>query len=426
MNRNTLGNFGLSNIFTEIKVNSGSKYVYLLLCVCGLASLPLALVSSREYIDESLRMALNEAEISPEFTMISRLLNGVIGVILLLIAKNAMVRRSDLTFHTRNVALGIFVFTLFNYGIGAVLGDQPGPPSIYLVLSQFALMLLVVTPSVNPLGLLLLFKYIAVGMVLGSIGVGIIFPDFSYMGADILSSSDFGERRLIGFFSHPSLLGIYALLLFAVELKMGFEGWRHWVILSISVIGLVMSTSKTGLVLAVIFGLWSAGRGGVFKTLLTITTLTLTFVYLIYSGYLSGSDINDYATLTGRTGLWAYLIEMWLQNPIFGVGPAYFSNVNEIGFAHAHNIFLQALVDGGVLGLLALLIYVFSLIAIGFHNTVGSNSLSISLVVLMVIFSLSEPVMRIDSFVGNTFFVNSFIIMYLCSLDRHRLERGTS
>jgi O-antigen ligase len=415
--------YGLRSLLAEAKSSQGSRYIYLLLCVAGLASLPLVFASSREYIDESLRMYANEAEVSPAFTMVSRFLNAVIGVLLLLLTKSTLERMSESTKNTRNIVFGIFFFAIFNYGVSAFFGEQPGFPSIYLVLGQIALVVLVIGSNVDPNGILLVFKYIASTMVLGSICAGVVFPDFAYMGGDVLLSADFGERRLIGFFSHPSLLGIYALLLFAVEFRVRFEGWRHWIVMLTCVTGLIMSTSKTGMVLAIFFAFWSASRGGIIKAVLAVATVALISVYFINTGFLTDADVGKYSTLTGRTGLWTYLIDMWMQNPIFGIGPAYFSNINEIGFAHAHNIFLQALIDGGLLGLLGLLVYVFTLIAIGLRNASNSNSLSISLVVLMVIFSMSEPIMRINSFVGNTFFVNGFMVLYLCALDRQRLAR---
>ena len=59
---------------------------------------------------------------------------------------------------------------------------------------------------------------------------------------------------------------------------------------------------------------------------------------------------------SGRDQLAQESLDMWNKSPIFGVGLASFSYLSEGSFVYSHNLFLEALSEGGVLGLTLLLV----------------------------------------------------------------------
>jgi O-antigen ligase len=65
-------------------------------------------------------------------------------------------------------------------------------------------------------------------------------------------------------------------------------------------------------------------------------------------------------TLTGRTYIWATSLRVWLDNPVFGYGLGLWDipfRVRHGNFDHAHSQFIHSLASAGLIGLIALLVY---------------------------------------------------------------------
>ncbi len=65
---------------------------------------------------------------------------------------------------------------------------------------------------------------------------------------------------------------------------------------------------------------------------------------------LRGQDTREFATMTGRTDVWAAGLEAAAHSPVFGYGP---QSDRFILDEHIHNAYLYALLQGGVIGLAA-------------------------------------------------------------------------
>lgn len=72
-----------------------------------------------------------------------------------------------------------------------------------------------------------------------------------------------------------------------------------------------------------------------------------------------GEQLLDQGETAGRDGLYAAGLAIWSQSPIFGSGIGSFALLYGRGFSYTHNILLDALVDGGIVALLLILIPIF-------------------------------------------------------------------
>jgi O-antigen ligase len=101
-----------------------------------------------------------------------------------------------------------------------------------------------------------------------------------------------------------------------------------------------------------------------------ITVITFVIIYgtiTPFIGKLAILDISSYLgrdeTLTGRAdAIWAILVPYALSKPLLGHGFGGFwtTGMREMTSAHAHNGYLDAILDLGVIGLLMLFIYIIS------------------------------------------------------------------
>jgi O-antigen ligase len=94
--------------------------------------------------------------------------------------------------------------------------------------------------------------------------------------------------------------------------------------------------------------------------------LNIVFVFIVVAQSY-GNEIFQYIVVqllgknlefSGRIYIWAEAIKVWLKNPIVGIGVGGGGNgVYFMGHWHgAHNMYLQILVDGGILSLLFFLL----------------------------------------------------------------------
>lgn len=401
-----------------------SRLLTLIFVVSGLASAPLQLVSGRDRIEESLRMYENATGASASFTLLSRLLNLALAVLLVAVMSKTVRKKISMTAEVWTIFLALGVYLSLNYWLGSVFGSYPGLPSLYPFFTIIFLMSLCLVKDLSPATLVQVFRYVASIMVLGSLASGIIVPEWSYMAETSYSFGDGGAKRLIGLFSHPSVVGLYGLMLFIVELRYARSSVFRTVNLIACPLALIMSLSKTAIILAIIVCIWHIAKKGIAGlVVLSGIALGLFAVTTKYSGIASLFKSNEsFTTLTGRTQLWDFILSNWTKNPLFGNGPAFFSSFGNEKFSHAHNIVIQAISDGGLLGLLGLLFYIFAIFRIAYLNRKSSKYLSVLLATSLFVFSLTEPVMRIDSFLNGLFFVNAFVILYLCSLERSRIH----
>ncbi|MEY4533469.1 MAG: hypothetical protein RI926_1238 [Actinomycetota bacterium] len=187
-----------------------------------------------------------------------------------------------------------------------------------------------------------------------------------------------GNRNQLGF------IAVIALVVFSIQLAQKTV-WRNWgvvwILLSLATIGLTRSATDLIALFAVaavaLFALWmrarpATGRRPVYLTMLALGAACAVTVSLAREQLLAvlgkGSD------LTGRTDIWAAVTALAEQRPVFGWGwlspwvpwleP--FNNLavrNGVHYLQAHNVWLDVWMQLGFVGVIALAVSMFALLA---------------------------------------------------------------
>ncbi len=114
----------------------------------------------------------------------------------------------------------------------------------------------------------------------------------------------------------------------------------------------------------------------------------------IMSGLSRSGSVDEITSGTGRTRIWAVVIELWLERPLFGYGAGSakfilpFHPMLFKAAAHAHNMYLNILFSGGLVGLT---IFLTSLVltlrrawAKRAHKTIG-------IAIFYLLYGMTEP-----------------------------------
>lgn len=182
-----------------------------------------------------------------------------------------------------------------------------------------------------------------------------------------------------GVMMHKNLLGrimslssvVHAILATGKPLPFGRYQWVAWAGYILSVALVVLSTSKTALIvcitMTIILPLYKSLRGTynqVIPLLIAVilvvgSTATLLLDNLTFIAGALGKDL----TLTGRTDIWALMLDMISQRPLFGYGfnafwlgwdseaSAYVWRMLQWECPYAHNGFMDLLAELGIAGL---------------------------------------------------------------------------
>lgn len=264
--------------------------------------------------------------------------------------------------------------------------------------------------------------------VVFSIVVAILLPHYGVTGSMLMLAEDarhVGAWR--GLYAHKNIFGL-VMVLSAMIFYLGSsdrQRWVAWIGFSLSVALILLSTSKTSLVLLLTFIVLIP----LYKALRWNYSVAIPFfiaAILIGGGAAAwffdnaavilgslGKDI----TFTGRTDIWAAVVDKIWERPWLGYGYHVFwlgvtdgtielwsPTVNKfIQPAHAHNGFLDLVLD---LGFLGLSLFVFGYIKVCLQaikylrlNKSAEGIMPLAYLLFILQFNLSEPLlMREDVF----------------------------
>ena len=264
-----------------------------------------------------------------------------------------------------------------------------------------------------------------------------------------------GMEPLRGFFAHKVMGSLFA----NVGLIMSFlvsKGVRRWIEISICIFFIILSGSSTGLFFIpmsflIIFLLGTLIKMRISSSLFVLMTVVLvmlvayfSFLILPFLATLLERDI----TLTGRTYLWEWGLQAWLEKPFFGWGlhgylDSYhytsiklnYDSFSNYDVPHFHNSLIQTLVDFGIFGAIALFLFVTSPILFLYKSLLNNWSrYDFSLLVVICIFLIASVSMHLFFNYNHfaTFFV-SFVFFYSLQLKENnrtlrsaRLLRGVN
>jgi O-antigen ligase len=221
---------------------------------------------------------------------------------------------------------------------------------------------------------------------------------------------------------HPNTIGFnFGIgLLALLYLPMVSNQIMRYFFLGLCGAGLILSFSKTsliGILISLMVSLFLLhGRKKIYYILLIGASIIPVFVtfkdnfYSNFNQYLSNP--NSLTTLTGRTILWGFLLELVSQRPYLGYGytivkDVLMENYVLIGFirgtSHAHNAFVDVLFASGFIGLIAFTLFLIR----GLSNIIKASLLTrnkrteapfvLGLLVYLLIRSLTEAGLNLGS-----------------------------
>ena len=269
---------------------------------------------------------------------------------------------------------------------------------------------------------ILIFNNSSISIEIGLI-IGLLYSIFSgyYFGRDYFVG--FMEQRYAGTLENPNhyafmltvaLLLLIRRFLFLIQSKKKYNQYIHLVIRS-SIITLILIISSE-----VVF--YSISRQGILIVLLLLTFLfyqtyresqTIGKIVLVciasYISFVSLQIVRNTPFIYNRLGAlftffdsnssfemdtsliyrFKYLgdaYNLWLENPIFGIGLHQFKHLNQSGVSH--NNFLEILVNNGIVGFISyyvFYVYIFlSYIRIKKHNKIDANWLLTVFLMLII------------------------------------------
>jgi exopolysaccharide production protein ExoQ len=223
---------------------------------------------------------------------------------------------------------------------------------------------------------IVLLFYFCATVQIASLGLFVIHHPSAFSGI--------GEVK--GLYLHKNALSMHSILFYLTSLVLFVSGWHRRVAalgILLAITNLMLSRSGTGMLLLVfttgILGvcfltvkgrLLSPMLAGIFLAALCAVIAAMSLYRADIVGDVLGFLGKD-ATLTGRTVLWDEAFRMFEQRPWFGLGynsywnsPECFAlSINVGGWLGSfHNIYLDRLVDVGVVGLVFFMIALLNVI----------------------------------------------------------------
>lgn len=188
-------------------------------------------------------------------------------------------------------------------------------------------------------------------------------------------SNIFGFTPVRGFFSHKIRASLYAAIAIVIFLTL-FRSWFRVVAVAVLSIFILLTGSATGitvlvfsLALLALFAIIKRFRIPLWQVAAIVLIPVGPATYFLYNNFEAllvalGRD----PTLTGRTYLWSWGLDAWLERPILGWGfrgyfesehaarqVAFIPSFHNYDVPHFHQSFLQTAVDFGAIGLFVVL-----------------------------------------------------------------------
>ena len=186
-----------------------------------------------------------------------------------------------------------------------------------------------------------------------------------YLSFPIIYRSLFKDDRLSGFFAHALQYAGYESIVAVLAFVLGIFYKRTFLYFFPVLFGGIILSGSRSYILSVIFVIILVSFLKSFRIALvsTISSLGLILIYTFLNPSFKQRlyflfHPTESSSITSRFNLWDKSWDVFLQHPIFGVGyqnlPLYLKEIYEKGLttsiAHAHNIYLNELAEGGIIG----------------------------------------------------------------------------
>lgn len=254
---------------------------------------------------------------------------------------------------------------------------------------------------------------VASGLVLSlaSIAAYVAVPSFGRM-SDWVGNAFVVTSRLQGVFGSSNAAGVsgaFCLLLTLVMLDIRRRTFLFWIMVGAFTFCLVMSNNRMAIAAAgFAFGIIFMTHGHLGRrSIVALLAAAAMVAVLLFAGEAilerlarSGSS-EEVLSATGRTRIWAVVLELWGAHPLFGLGYASAQQILPedprlfVAAAHAHNMYLEVLFSGGLLGLGLFVASLASTLALGLRRRAFKE---LALVAFFLLYGMTEPI--ISSVIG--------------------------
>jgi O-antigen ligase len=206
--------------------------------------------------------------------------------------------------------------------------------------------------------------------------------------------------RWSGTFSHANNYGPAGVLYLVLERLQPSRRIVRVPMVGTALVAIVLAQSKTAWAAALLVGtiLAVAGwdrRRAVFAALAAASVTVLGGLTLDVERFqIDETPLGTISTLTGRTDLWALGIERWQDSPWLGAGSGVFLDIAERTgqdwAGQAHNAYVAALAEHGVVGLVAVLGYLGAICVVAARHARATRNASVALVTVLLVRTVTE------------------------------------
>lgn len=282
-------------------------------------------------------------------------------------------------------------------------GDiEPGENSLLLNLTFVGMVTsLWLTPSLRVDDIARLAKLVLGAFLAGSlVAIVLGLPGAPNPPPDVASTLP-GVERVSGMFGHANALGPAALFYLLLDRLRPSPRWARLAMNLTAVVLLILSQSKTAwaaalvvLALLVVAG-WDRRRKFALIGACSVGALAiLAFFAPDPTTVVEESPVPHVTTLTGRTDIWELGIERWRRAPLIGQGTDVFREIaRETGqpwAGQAHNSYVAALAEHGLIGLAATLAYVGVIGRLCFRHAGATRNVSLAFLALLLARTMTE------------------------------------
>lgn len=326
---------------------------------------------------------------------------------------------------TRSIWLAGIVFSAGIF-LSGIFGQVPGLPR-GIILFPITLTVLSTVAKPNRQDTIDAGARITLCFVYGSLAYALLFPSRAILNP-YGSLIGIGSRLLGLTGGGTALGGIAALALLLIA-----NSSLKWRLFHLGPIGLVLiwSQSKAAWIAAflgvVVLMLQRSDRGARRLLLYLSFTCVVTIPIFVSNGVDGLADWSversgnrqDLGGLNSRTGLWSSTLDVWQKYKVFGYGPEIWSEAFRSSFlgrydfaGNAHNQWIQALGQTGLVGLTCLIFYVTILAKVAYRARTHDGGLGLALLAALLVRTLTEVPMSSIS-IDASFFIHVFTIAYL-------------
>lgn len=398
------------------------------------------MTAPREYLTESDATLSGYTAIAGWVTWVLRLSSVSIVSVAAVVVLVALIKRQ----HQQGAKF--FIVGLLGIALtmltSATLGEKPAfiHQSLYTLLLMASLILM---PRIQPEQIAIETKRVLLVLLLGSLLLGALFPT-RFAETNYIGLIPGFHIRLHGLAPHANSLAPLAMLYLLLAYWVPGKKFWHALGVASALLVLVLTQSKTvwgaGLLIMVVVALVRLNQqfnqelrhariGGATSLTLGVFFCSVILLPWLFTDSATGffnalTEERGVSTLTGRTDIWQTTIDTWKNNPWFGYGPALWdiefrlTHGAALAAWHAHNQYIQALGEAGIVGLIAMVIYTAAFIYYGFKFAGRTGGVTLALLLLILIRTITEIPLRFSVLLDTTFFVHVVVFAVFLMLSR--------